>query len=159
MVTEESGEQKLVFDSADYLVNANGLFSKMHQPLYPGINENFKGKHIHMHNVRKLEEIKGKKIMVVGAGMGGMDIVWQLIFNYPTNFEQILYSGNIPHVKKSQELEESMKSGRLVIKEKIKEFLSDDVVLFQDESTEQTIDLIIWATGFNYKFPYFEEDF
>ena len=72
----ENGEEKVHYDSADYLINANGLYSKPHMPIYKGLEDKYKGKHIHMHHVRKLDDIKGKKIMVVGAGMGGMDLVW-----------------------------------------------------------------------------------
>ena len=57
------------------------------------------------------------------------------MFNYPSNFESILYSGNIPHVKKSPELEDFMKEGRLTVKAKIKEFNEDKTITFQDDST------------------------
>ena len=57
------------------------------------------------------------------------------MFNYPSNFESILYSGNIPHVKKSPELEDFMKEGRLTVKAKIKEFNDHNSITFLDEST------------------------
>ena len=54
-------------------------------PNLPGIHS-YSGEHFHMHDLRNVGDIKGKKILVAGGGLGGTDLVWQLLYDFSDNF-------------------------------------------------------------------------
>ena len=67
-----------------------------------------------MHDLRNVGDIKAKKVLVVGGGFGGVDLVWQLLFGFPDNFETLYFSGKVSHLQTSEELTTFLSSCKLV---------------------------------------------
>ena len=56
----------------DGLIVANGHHWEQYTPTYPG---HFTGEMLHSHDVKKKEQLKGKRVLVVGAGNSAVDIL------------------------------------------------------------------------------------
>ncbi|NXO81334.1 FMO4 monooxygenase, partial [Sitta europaea] len=56
----------------------------------------------------------------------------------------------------NEELPSCLLSGMVVLKPNVKEFTESSAV-FQDGTTEENIDVVLFATGYNFSFPFLEE--
>jgi hypothetical protein len=68
-ITIEGEDEPRTYDG---LVVANGHHWQAKQPDYPG---SFDGEMLHSHDVKSKEQLKGKRVMVVGAGNSAVDIL------------------------------------------------------------------------------------
>ncbi len=125
-----SAEEETSYHAADYLINASGLNSKKYEPVYPGFLDKYKGASLHMHEMRKMEDTVGEKVMVVGASFGGMDVVWHLLFHYSDKVGSVVFVGSNESIAKSPELAEMLETGKLKLCCRIKEFIDADTILF-----------------------------
>ena len=77
-VSRENGLFKIEADKQTYysktLVSATGTHQNPFVPVYPG-KELFRGEQIHSSNYRNSEEFAGKKVLVVGGGNSGAQIL------------------------------------------------------------------------------------
>ncbi|CAM5160866.1 unnamed protein product [Natator depressus] len=55
------------------------------------------------------------------------------------------------------DLPNAIVSGRVLMKPNVKEF-TDTAVIFEDGSREENIDIVLFATGYNFSFPFLEEN-
>lgn len=191
----------------DGIVIANGHHWDPKMPVYPG---HFDGECLHSHDVKSRDQIRGKRILIAGAGNSGCDLAAdgahmaekvfhsmrrgyyflpRFVFGRPLDllidltqrwplprrflygmYSAVLYMVVGPHEKyglqrpdhKLLECHPSAASayldhlahGRITPKPDIKE-LKGNRVLFTDGS-EETVDLLIYATGFNVSFPFLD---
>ena len=79
---EESKKWTITIDSqenyeCDYLVCANGVTWEPNHVVWPG---NFSGVIKHSRDYKSIDELKGKRVLVVGAGNSGVDIACDAAF-------------------------------------------------------------------------------
>lgn len=77
-VIKEDGQFKIVTDSGNYyaqaIISSTGTFGKPYIPKIAGINK-FKGQQIHSARYRNPEAFTGKKVLIVGEGNSGAQIL------------------------------------------------------------------------------------
>ncbi|XP_045208771.2 senecionine N-oxygenase-like [Mercenaria mercenaria] len=65
-------------ETFSHVIVAAGIFSFPNLPEFPGMNE-FKGRILHSHDFRDARNFTGQRVLVVGAGFTGEDLVLQLL--------------------------------------------------------------------------------
>lgn len=191
------------------IVCANGVTWHANMPDYPGL-ERFKGEVMHTVDYRDPALLRGKRVLIVGAGNSGVDIacdaarsaeaafisvrrgyrfVPKHIFGVPTD---VFLSGQVhppkgvvipddpskmldaivgdltryglpapdhkaleSHPIMNTQILHHLAHGDLKAKPDVKAFTADGAV-FADGS-EEKFDLVLFATGYNYKIPYLDE--
>jgi thioredoxin reductase len=59
------------------LVSATGTWDKPHWPAHPG-RERFRGRQLHTHDFRGVEELRGQHVIVVGGGTSAVQLLLEL---------------------------------------------------------------------------------
>jgi thioredoxin reductase len=126
-------------ETFDALIVANGHFTVPHVPDIPGIaqwNDRYPGTISHSKYLRRAEEYKGKKVLVVGDSASGTDICAHLL----------------PFVS---ELLWSSRSPTGIQYPPIARFLPNTAgVTFANGTTSFAIDAVIFCTGYFYSLPF-----
>lgn len=127
----------------DHVVIANGHYGKSYVPEVPGLDLWFEnGAAIHSKNFVNAEIAKGKNVVVVGNGSSGSDIVnqaWTVaskVYQSASNVDQHELATVVPRISK---VDYATRSVELV-----------------DGRTLNNIDLLIYATGYLFSFPFME---
>ncbi len=60
-----------------YVISATGTWDRPYWPYYPG-RESFRGRQLHTHDFRSVEEFAGQRVVVVGAGTSAVQFLLQL---------------------------------------------------------------------------------
>ena len=60
--------------SARYVINATGTWRKPFWPTYPG-QGSFAGRQLHVHDYRSAEEFRGRRVVIVGAGVSAIQLL------------------------------------------------------------------------------------
>ncbi|XP_062835830.1 flavin-containing monooxygenase 5 [Anolis carolinensis] len=89
---------------------------------------------------------------------------WRETENHPLlliQFKHIVFSSSpcrflTRYPIAADDLPNAIIAGRVIIKPNIKEF-TERGVIFEDGSSEENIDVVIFATGYSYSFPFIEE--
>uniref|UniRef100_A0ABD2WP52 Flavin-containing monooxygenase n=1 Tax=Trichogramma kaykai TaxID=54128 RepID=A0ABD2WP52_9HYME len=130
----------------DALMIGNGHYSKPRIPTIPNI-EKFPGKVMHSHLYRHPEEFKGQTVLILGAGISGIDIS----IDVATQAKKVYLSHN--HDRITAELPENV--------EQIRGLRSVDEtgkqLILRDDSRIQA-DAIVFATGYLYDHPFLGPD-
>jgi cation diffusion facilitator CzcD-associated flavoprotein CzcO len=63
--------------SARAIINATGTWTRPFWPFYPGM-AGFKGRHMHTADFRNVEELRGQRVIVVGAGSSATGLLLEL---------------------------------------------------------------------------------
>ncbi|KAL4486004.1 hypothetical protein ABPG72_003938 [Tetrahymena utriculariae] len=150
------------FVQADSVIVCNGHYSV---PNYPNIeNEQiFNGDLIHMHYFRKnkIEKYANRHLVIYGCGPSSQDVVLILLKRQghmkPSKITVIGQNNQIKAQSKSSCYTEEMATERLVYKAGyIQKFNSPNSVLLDNGETVENIDNILYATGYQYSFPFLE---
>lgn len=80
-ITGEKSEAKEIFT---HVIIATGRFNKPHFPQYPGIDI-FEGKKIHAFHYKRNSDFSGKRVLVVGDRVSGLEIASDLSTNESIN--------------------------------------------------------------------------
>lgn len=72
VVASDAGEVR-----ARYVVNATGTWRQPYWPFYPG-RELFAGRQLHVHDYVSAEEFRGKRVVIVGAGVSAMQLLAEI---------------------------------------------------------------------------------
>ncbi|XP_047505991.1 senecionine N-oxygenase-like [Pieris napi] len=129
--------------ACDFVVVANGQYVKLRMPKVPGMNT-FKGKIMHSHDYKGPDPFKNKKVLIVGAGASGLDLVTHLV----NITEKLVHSHHITY-------NQPKFPENFVKKPDMKAFLSNSVV-FQDDTKEE-VDVVICCTGYEYDHPFLDK--
>ncbi|XP_019752081.1 dimethylaniline monooxygenase [N-oxide-forming] 2-like [Hippocampus comes] len=202
-------QESEVFDA---VMVCTGLFTTPNLPLkdFPGI-ESFTGKYFHSREYQNAEDMRGKRVVVIGIGSSGGDIAveisqvakqvylcsrsgaWVVSRVGPRGLPvDMMYSSRMDQMLKSLFPSQSSRtiekmlnnvfdhelyglkpqhsisekntvvsdalpariiSGRIQLKKNIKEFRGSTLV-FDDGSAVDQVDVVVFATGYKYSFPF-----
>ncbi|CAH2311800.1 dimethylaniline monooxygenase [N-oxide-forming] 5-like [Pelobates cultripes] len=221
VITECNGEQKEhIFDA---ILVCTGHHTHPNLPLssFPGI-ENFKGQYFHSRDYKTSDPFKDKRVIVIGVGNTGVDLVVELgavakqkggvfltrvflstrrgtwllnrVCDHGLPLDIALFSrfnsiiqNTLPtlvnrylenkvnsrvnhetyglkpqhrflsqHPTVSDNLPNCIIAGKVLVKSNVKRFTETDVI-FEDGSVEKDIDVVIFATGYHFSFPFFDD--
>ena len=132
----------------DAVVVCNGHYSEPRVPVFDGQSE-FPRKQMHSHNYRTPDVFVGKRVVVVGAAFSGSDISQEILEH---GAQAVYLSGrNWEDLAEGLRLEDS----RQVIKvPNISSLNSNGSVTFVDGTIVEDVDVVMYATGYVYDFPF-----
>ncbi|KAG2158472.1 uncharacterized protein EDB93DRAFT_1238214 [Suillus bovinus] len=129
----------------DHLIVANGHYHLPRIPEVPGLADWMKrGRASHSAWYRK-PDFLGEKILVVGGGSSGQDIAAEMC----TVSSVVIHAATV-HSATKNDPGNFIRRGRLI------ELKANGQVIFDDGTTEDSIDHCILATGFLMHFPFLE---
>lgn len=129
----------------DHLIVANGHYHLPRIPEVPGLADWMKnGRASHSAWYRK-PNFLGDKILVVGGGPSGQDIVSEMC----TVSSVVVHAVSDPAATTND-------AGKIIRKSRLIELRDNGQVVFDDGTTEDNIDHCILATGFQMHFPFLE---
>lgn len=153
----------------DAVVVCNGHYSEPRVPNFTG-QDVFPGFQMHSHNYRRPEEFIGKRVVLVGAAFSGIDIAQEIIdagaaavYLSARSWDDAK-TGEAPDgsTPKGELIESNGSSGKgseasLVFRVKNVEALAaDGSVTFEGGFTAENIDVVMYTTGYLYRFPFLE---
>lgn len=134
-------------ECVDAVVVCNGHYSEPRVPEYEG-RDSFTGLQMHSHNYRTPDRFVGKRVVVVGAAFSGSDISQELLEH---GAHAVYLSGrNWEDLALGKQLEDC----REVIRVPDIKCLEESSVTFVDGTTVQQVDVVMYATGYKYHFPF-----
>ena len=142
LVATESGHQ----DIFDPVMICNGHYSRPRVPHIPGIDK-FTGLTIHSHNYRNNDQFAGKRVAVFGAAASGIDIAWE-ISQVATD---VYWSGGI------FDFPARTIAGNIYLYPSPLGF-SGNTLEFTDGISVEAIDIFVYCTGYEYSFPFLQDD-
>ncbi|KAJ8416805.1 hypothetical protein AAFF_G00326830 [Aldrovandia affinis] len=136
-------KSKSVTERFDAVMVCNGHFYDPHIPAIPGL-KNFKGMLMHSHNYRNAEPFSGKSVVLLGAGLSGLDIAMELS---SVNAKVILSHSQCP-------LTCPLPKG-IQQAPPIKRVLENGMLKFQNGELAKP-DIFLFCTGYNFTFPFLD---
>lgn len=134
--------EKMIFD---YVLVCNGHYFIPALPEFPGKGD-FIGIQLHSHDYRKPDIFKNLKVLVIGAGPSGKDLVFAAAVQADTVFFSHHVHGKMEGITFPANVIQVPDVAR--INEKNVEFA---------DGTVQSIDLILYCTGYRYGFPFLHD--
>lgn len=148
-VSVENGSSAYEED-VDAIVICNGHYSEPRVPEWPG-QDTFPGIQMHSHNYRDPTGFVRKRVVVVGAAFSGSDISQEILEH---GAEQVYLSARSwEDLAKGHMVEGSKVVHRVP---NIKELGNDGSVTFVDGTVVDNIDIVMYATGYKYNFPFMD---
>lgn len=140
----------------DAVMVCNGHYSDPFVPDLKG-SEEFEGKQWHSHDYREPSSLKGKRVLLLGAGPSGADIGAQIA----TVAKKVGLTSKFARTPQKQALQVFLSHGtklKTPLPEGIAQkpyvvALTKNGAVFQD-STEETVGEILYCTGYKYTFPF-----
>ncbi|XP_030635372.1 flavin-containing monooxygenase FMO GS-OX-like 4 [Chanos chanos] len=145
-VTTSDGidHSKATTDRFDAVLVCNGHFFDPYIPAISGLGK-FTGTLMHSHDYRSAEPFTGKSVVVLGAGLSGLDIAMELS---NINAQVILSHGQRPL---ACPLPRGVQQAPPVTK-----VLDDGTLEFRD-GTKANPDVFLFCTGYNFTFPFLDK--
>lgn len=140
----------------DAVVVCNGHYSAPRLPTYQG-QDSFAGRQMHSHNYRRPETFVGQTLVVVGAAFSGSDISQELldhgaraVYLSGRNWEDLAARSIDPAVDSegARQVVRVADVKRLVPGTKSVEFVDGKVI--------DDVDVVMYATGYLYQFPFLD---
>ncbi|KAJ8664231.1 hypothetical protein QAD02_005893 [Eretmocerus hayati] len=138
----KSGQMKVFF--YDAIMVCNGHFFEPNIPQIPGLDK-FEGDVLHSHDYRMPEFLYGKRAIVLGAAVSGVDIALEI----SKAAELVYLSHNYPRKLNGR-------SSNIVEIAGIDSF-RDGVFILKDGSNVTGVDALIFCTGYRYSYPFLSE--
>jgi Flavin-binding monooxygenase-like len=164
--SNSSAARKVLEEEFDAVLVCNGHYSEPRVPQFPGF-DTFPGLQTHSHNYRRPEEFSGKKVVLVGAAFSGMDIAQEIFdagaaevylsareWEDPNTGEAPDGSGSITPSSSSSS---SCSSSSIIKVRNIEKLSADGSVVFEGGRLVENVDVVMYATGYVYRFPFLEQ--
>ncbi|KFY88364.1 hypothetical protein V500_06363 [Pseudogymnoascus sp. VKM F-4518 (FW-2643)] len=148
------GTDEEEIDVYDSVVVANGHYDCAFIPNIKGVEDwhlSYPGSVIHSKNYKRPENYEGKKVVVVGAGVSGIDIANQIAphAQYPLLLSRRAAKGSSSPLAPEKTSIEDVSE--------IEEFIADNrTVRFIDGRIETGVDEVIFCTGYLYSYPFLQ---
>jgi trimethylamine monooxygenase len=131
-----------------HVIVATGIFSFPNLPEFPGMND-FTGPIIHSHDFRDGRIFTGKRVLLIGAGMTGEDLVLQCL-KFGAKHVILAYRTR-------------PKSATCIMPEDVEERPNverfDSTKAYFKDGSSAEIDCVILTTGYRNYFPFLEDRF
>ncbi|TMW63093.1 hypothetical protein Poli38472_002034 [Pythium oligandrum] len=137
-VTSSNGKE--YSEQVDKVLVCNGHFAVPFYSSIPGA-EHFKGEILHSHDYRTHDSFLDKRVLLVGKGPSGQDISLELA---NAGAKEVIVS------YKSEGNDAQSKSDRRVLKPQISHFAQSGRVVFEDGSSLDAPDVLMYCTGYLY---------
>lgn len=147
-VTNNNSEEHAYEEHVDALVICNGHYSEPRVPEWPG-QDVFPGLQMHSHNYRDPSGFVNKRVVIVGAAFSGSDISQEILEH---GAEKVYLSARSWEDLAQGHMVEGSKEVHRV--PNIKELGKDGSVTFVDGTVVDNIDIVMYATGYKYNFPF-----
>lgn len=139
----------------DAVVVCNGHYSAPRLPTYEG-QDSFAGLQLHSHNYRRPDPFVGQTLLVVGAAFSGSDISQELldhgagaVYLSGRNWEDLAARSIDPaNSEGTRQVVKVADVKRLVPHTKSVEFVDGNLI--------EDVDVVMYATGYLYQFPFFD---
>lgn len=153
--TKNKNTEEWYHEEFDAVVVANGHYTVPYLPRIEGLatyNRKYPGTIIHSKAYRDRNIFKGKKVLVVGSSFSSLNLIQ---YAFPLA-KQTFLSKRGPHLVFPW-IEKASFSEGINVKPTIKRFIPErKEVEFTDGSIEKDFDVILFATGYHYHYPFLE---
>ena len=141
----------------DYLIVCNGHYSKPSTPIIPS-SHLFTGKQVHSITYDVPTVYTGQRVLVVGSRSSGTDIARELngvaAQVYVSDRNWLLPDPSIPGTDTVSSIVCSSSSSSIIHYPGISRFTGGKGVKFVDGRVVHDVDVIIWCTGYLYRYPF-----
>ncbi|OBT70228.1 hypothetical protein VE03_00205 [Pseudogymnoascus sp. 23342-1-I1] len=148
-------EETAVYDA---IVVANGHYDCAFIPNIKGVqvwHRTYPGSVIHSKNYKRPENYEGKKVVVVGAGVSGVDIANQIAPH--AQYPLLLSRRASKEAAKGSSSPLAPEKSSIKDVSEIEEFIADNrTIRFIDGRTETGVDEVIFCTGYLYSYPFLQ---
>lgn len=153
IIVRDVANNKYEKKTFDAVIVASGHFFAPRYPEIQGIDD-FQGKKLHSHDYRRAEDYIGESVLIIGAGPSGMDLAGQLSHVA----ERITFSQHKKpnETKEERESREKLMPPKTTLQDNVKHFTATGAEFI--DGTHQTFSLVIFATGYDFKFPFLSVD-
>ncbi|ORY04520.1 FAD/NAD(P)-binding domain-containing protein [Basidiobolus meristosporus CBS 931.73] len=154
--TQQDGNKNV--EDFDAVIVCNGHYTVPYLPDVPGLSDLISktpGRVIHSRQYRKPDNYQGKSVLVIGGGYSALEIAREVSFHAKLVYQSITGKGRPVDTSDGNGVD----SNKLRIVGKITKFDNEtDSIYFDDGTTLDSIpDLIIFATGYLYSFPFLSQ--
>lgn len=153
--TDANANANVSVETFDAVVVCNGHYSEPRTPTYANA-ERWPGLQMHSHNYRTPDAtFEGKKVVVLGAMASGEDLTREIA----TVASDVVLAarGFVPGAPRDDFPVESYPTNAS-LKPGIVELIPErSGVRFEDGSVEEDVDVILYATGYRYAFPFLSD--
>ncbi|RHY57651.1 hypothetical protein DYB30_006541 [Aphanomyces astaci] len=143
---------------ADKVILSNGHFRLPHFPLHLDIDPSIAS--FHSRQYRRPDAFHGKVVVLVGAGTSAFDIAREIAPQAERVYISMRDDSSAGDLGETvDQLRPTRKDGSLaeiVAKGALRRTGPDGLVQFEDGSTVSHVHTIIWATGFDFTFPFMQ---
>lgn len=144
--TNDSNEHQQHDDVFDAVCIANGHYAKPSCAPLDGLEEHFKGKVMHAIEYNVPDPFAGQTVLCIGGRASGSDLAREI-----STVANHVYLSD-PGVTTTDT------QGKVTCVPRTIGVADDGSILFQGGSLEETIDVIIFCTGYDYHFPFIHQD-
>lgn len=144
------GCEQLKSEIFDAVCICNGHYNKPATPNIPGLAEHFKGEVLHSVSYDEPSRFAGKTVLCIGGRASGSDIARELVAY-----------GDAKHVFLSDSVCTKAEETPFHVTwvPKTSQFLPGGKVRFGDDcALEPSVDTVIFCTGYDYEFPFIQND-
>ncbi|CAB3245991.1 unnamed protein product [Arctia plantaginis] len=134
-----------VTEKCAFVVVASGEYNNPYIPHFEG-QELYKGKVMHSHAYKDVEDYRGQRVLVIGGGPSGIDLGTQLA----NVTSKLVHSHHI--LKNFQTFNPPNFPKAYINKPDLKHFTPNGAV-FEDDTFED-VDIVIYCTGYKYHLPF-----
>uniref|UniRef100_A0A2K6U8E2 Flavin-containing monooxygenase n=1 Tax=Saimiri boliviensis boliviensis TaxID=39432 RepID=A0A2K6U8E2_SAIBB len=172
VVTENNGKQESTIFDVVMICLGHYVYPNLPTDSFPGLNQ-FQGNYLHNRDYKDPEAFKGKRVLMIGLGNSGSDtavelshLATQVIISTRSGSWVMSsvwdddYPWDMVFLRKepifNDELQSCILCGTVSIKPSVKAFKETSAV-FEDGTMFEAIDSIIFATGYDYSYPFLDE--
>ena len=150
------------YDDFDYIVVTSGQYNLPYIPEIPNIATNFKGNVLHCKDFRTPNSpiFQNKKLLLIGGGASTQDMLTQF-FSSEIRREidcnkVVVSSTRVAHLSNAEDFKPYVERGKLAFHQgRVVNIKEPNIACFSDGGEEE-IDTILFATGYSFKFPFFD---
>ncbi|RDW78252.1 hypothetical protein BP5796_06104 [Coleophoma crateriformis] len=136
-------------ETFDAVVIANGHYSIPYIPYVPGLEaymKNFPQRVQHSKSYRRAADYKGRKVLIIGNSASGHDVTAALL----ASAELPVYQSR----RSTSRWDGAEPPQGIVWKPIVSEYLPNGRIYFEDRSSLDDVDTIIYCTGYKFSYPF-----
>ncbi|XP_060595937.1 trimethylamine monooxygenase-like [Ruditapes philippinarum] len=148
VIVNDYNTSKTLEETFTHVIVASGIYSFPNLPEFPGM-EQFKGRILHSHDFRNPREFSGQRVLLIGAGYTGEDILLQCL---KFGAKHVIMAYRTRPKGDTCIMPEGIEERPIV------ERFDSNKAYFKDGASAE-IDSVILTTGYRNYFPFLEDKF